>query len=315
MEVHANIDKVTAKNSLPTQVANKTGDVNWPGKSPDQDFIIEGTGVDVNYFETLGIDIIAGKSFMEVATSKEIAPIILNETAIKNMSISDPIGARITLWGYPGEIVGIAKDVQFMSLKNENEGQIFYVIPDYSNQQVSDFGVILISIKGDIPTAISIIEDEWLKINPGTPFEYHFLDEAVDKLYWEEMRLSRLMNYASVLSIFICCLGLLGLVIYSSNDRIKEIGIRKINGASISSVIALLNRDYIQWVFISFIFSFPIAWIVLNIWLQNFAYHIGIRWWTFVLSGLLTIAIALATVSWQILKVAYKNPVEVLRYE
>lgn len=315
IKAHANIDKVTAKNSLPTQVANKTGEVNWPGKSPDQDFIIEGTGVDINYFETLGIDIIAGKSFMEVTTSKEIAPIILNETAAKNMSISDPVGARITLWGYPGEIVGIAKDVQFMSLKNENEGQIFYVIPDYTNQQVSDFGVILISIKGDIPTAISIIEDEWLKINPGTPFEYHFLDEAVDKLYWEEMRLSRLMNYASVLSIFICCLGLLGLVIYNSNDRIKEIGIRKINGASISNVIALLNRDYIQWVFISFIFSFPVAWIVLNMWLQNFAYHVGIRWWTFVLSGFLTIAIALATVSWQILKVAYKNPVEVLRYE
>lgn len=315
LATHSIIDQVSAKNSLPTQVANKTGDVIWPGKDPDKEFIIEGTGVDANYFETLGIDIINGSSFLELTASKEIAPMIINETALEYMDISDPVGTRITLWGYPGEIVGIARNIQFMSLKNDNEAQIFYVIPDYTSQQVIEYGVILVKIKGSISSAIPIVQDAWNEINPGTPFEYHFLDEAVDKLYWEEMRLSRLVNYASVLSIFICCLGLLGLVMNSSNDRIKEIGIRKVNGASMSSVIALLNRDYIRWVLISFIFSFPVAWIFLNIWLQNFAYHIRIQWWNFLLAGLITLAVSLITIFWQILKVANKNPVEVLRCE
>jgi putative ABC transport system permease protein len=123
------------------------------------------------------------------------------------------------------------------------------------------------------------------------------------------------MNYASILSVIICCLGLLGLAIYNSNTKIKEIGIRKINGASILNIITLLNKEYVQWVFISFILAFPFAWITLNTWLQNFAYQINISWWLFVLSGTLTLAIALLTINWQIYKVARKNPVEVLRYE
>ena len=315
LESHTSIDRVTAKNSLPTKVANKTSELNWPGKNPDLDFIIESIGVDANYFETMDIEVINGNSFLDLTSSKEFAPLIVNETALRNMGISDPIGTRVSLWGYEGEIVGIVKDVQFMSLRNQNEGQVFYIIPDYSNQQVADFGVILVKIKGDIPSAISILEAEWNNYNPGTPFEYHFLDEAVDNLYWEEMRLSRLMNYTSFFSIFICCLGLLGLVINSSNDRIKEIGIRKINGASLSSIITLLNRDHMKWVFLSFILAFPFAWIFLNKWLQNFAYQIDISWWVFLMAGILTLTIALITVNWQIFKVARKNPVDVLRYE
>jgi putative ABC transport system permease protein len=315
LESHASIDQVTAKNSLPTKVANKTGELNWPGKNPDLDFIIESIGVDANYFETMGIEVIDGSGFLDLTSSKELAPLIVNETALKNMGINDPLGTRVSLWDYEGEIVGIVKDVQFMSLRNQNEGQVFYIIPDYSNQQIADFGVILVKVKGDISSAISLLEDEWNNYNPGTPFEYHFLDEAVDNLYWEEMRLSRLMNYASVFSIFICCLGLLGLVINRSNDRIKEIGIRKINGASLSNIITLLNRDHMKWVFISFIIAFPSAWIVLNIWLQNFAYQIKIDWWVFLFAGIVTLLIALLTVNWQIFKVARKNPVDVLRYE
>jgi ABC-type antimicrobial peptide transport system permease subunit len=315
LESHASIDQVTAKNSLPTKVANKTSELRWQGKNPDLDFIIESIGVDANYFETMGMEVINGNSFLDLTSSKELSPLIINETALKNMGISDPIGTRVSLWDYPGEIVGIVKDVQFMSLRNQNEGQVFYIIPDYRNQQVADFGVILVKIKGDIPSAISFIEDEWNEYNPATPFEYHFLDEAVDNLYWEEMRLSRLMNYTSFFSIFICCLGLLGLVINSSNDRIKEIGIRKINGASLSNIVALLNRDHMKWVFLSFILAFPIAWIFLNKWLQNFAYQINISWWVFLLAGILTLTIALLTVNWQIFKVARKNPVDVLRYE
>jgi len=309
------IENVTAKDALPTQTANKTGDLIWPGKNQNEDFIIEATGTDFEYFETLGIEIKEGRSFKESISSDNKIAFIINETALRNMGLTDPLGLQISLWGYPGEIIGIAKDVQLQTLKNKTEGQIFFVLPDFTSQQVSEYGVILIQIKGDIATAITQIQEQWSIVNPGIPFEYHFLDEAVDGLYWDEMRLSRLMNYASYLSMVICCLGLLGLSIYNSNARIKEIGIRKINGASILNIMGMLNKDYIQWVLISFVLAFPVAWIVLDKWLQNFAFQVKISWWVFLISGSVTILIALLTINGQILKTAKKNPVDILKYE
>ena len=177
------------------------------------------------------------------------------------------------------------------------------------------FGVILIKIVDDLANTLTIIEQHWAELNPGIPFDYHFLDEAVDNLYWNEMRLSKLMNLASILSVVICCLGLLGLVIHNSNIRIKEIGIRKINGASMHNIIMMLNKDYIQWVAISFIIAFPLAWIIMNDWLQNFSEKVTLSWWMFVLTGILTLTIALFTVNGQILKVAKKNPADILRHD
>jgi hypothetical protein len=313
--VHPEIKHISAKNSIPTQVANKTSEFDWPGKIRSHDFIIEATAIDPDYFRTLGIRVISGKSFTESSHYDDIVPVILNETALKNIGITDPVGTRISLWGYPGEIIGIASDVHLKSLRNEIEGQVFYPIMDYSVQELADFGVILIQIQDDIPEAIALVKKEWNAINPGTPFEYHFLDEAVDSMYWEEMRLSRLMNYASLLSIVICCLGLLGLSIYSSNARIKEIGIRKINGASIYSIILMFNKDYIPWVLISFLIAFPLAWMIIDKWLQNFTYQIDLNGWVFLIAGLIILMITFLTINGQIIKVARKNPVDILRYE
>jgi len=309
------INYVTAKNSLPSEVADKTSEMDWPGRDPNQNFIIEGTGVDVNYFETLEIEVVEGRSFTEAFTSDNKFAFVLNETAIKNMGLENPIGTEISLWGYPGQIVGIVKDVNFKSLRNEPDGQIFFIIPDYTDQELAFFGVILIKIVDDLANTLTIIEQHWTELNPGIPFDYHFLDEAIDNLYWNEMRLSKLMNLASILSVVICCLGLLGLVIHNSNIRIKEIGIRKINGASMHNIIMMLNKDYIQWVAISFIIAFPLAWIIMNDWLQNFSEKVTLSWWMFVLTGILTLTIALFTVNGQILKVAKKNPADILRHD
>lgn len=313
--LHTSIKNVTAKNALPTQIANKTSELDWPWKNQHQNFIIEAIGIDPDYFKTMGIDILKGISFSESQTTENRMSVILNEAAIKNTGLTDPIGIQISLWGNRGEIVGIVNDVQLMSLKDEKEGQIFYIIPDYTHQEMSDSGVILIQIKGDISSTLAIIQNQWYALNPGTPFEYHFLDEAVENLYWEEMRLSRLMNYASVLSIIICSLGLLGLVFYSSNARIKEISIRKVHGASWLNIMAMLNKDYVQCVLISFLVACPMAWIVLNQWLQIFAYRINLSGRVFVVSGLLILTIALLTINGQIFKAARKNPAETLRYE
>ena len=311
----SSISSVTAKNSLPTEVADKTGGIVWPGKDPSMDFIIEGTGVDFQYFETMGIKMLKGRTFTEATTSDNKYSFVLNETAIEQMGLKNPVGTEISLWDYPGKIIGVVEDVNMKSLRNETDAQIFFIIPDYKDRDMAFYGVILIKIEHDIQNALSSIENQWAELNPGIPFDYHFLDEAVGKLYQDEMRLSKLMKYASALSIVICSLGLLGLVMHSSNSRIKEIGIRKINGASMQNIMLMLNKDYIQWVAIAMIIAFPLAWIILNHWLQNFADKIELHWWIFAFSGSATLVIALITVNGQIIKVARRNPADVLRYE
>lgn len=309
------ISHVTAKNSLPTEVADKTSEMDWPGKDPAMDFIIESTGVDFQYFETMGIEVLEGRTFTEGFTSDQKFALVLNETAVKSMGLKDPVGTEVSLWDYPGRIVGIVEDVNLKSLRNDADGQVFFIIPDYMDDDIKFYGVILIKIQDDFQNTLVAIENQWAELNPGIPFDYHFLDEAVGNLYQEEMRLSKLMNYASVLSIVICCLGLLGLVMHNSNARIKEIGIRKINGASIQNIMLMLNKDYIQWVAIATLIAFPLAWIILNSWLQNFANQVEMSWWIFAIAGTATLAIALITVNGQIIKVARKNPADVLRYE
>ena len=311
----SSISYVTAKNSSPTQVADKTGDLHWAGKDPNLSFVIEATGVDFQYFETLGIDVLDGRTFSEAFTSDGKFALILNETAMKSMNLKDPVGADLSLWGYPGRIVGVVEDVNTKSLKNNIDGQVFYVIPDYEDNEISSYGVILIKIEEDIPNTLASIEQDWAELNPGIPFDYHFLDEAVEALYRDELRLSKLMNYASILSIVICCLGLLGLVIHNSSSRTKEIGIRKINGATIRNIMMMLNKNYVQWVCYSFVIAFPLAWFILDNWLRGFSEQIELSWWIFGLAGTVTLFIALITINGQILNVARKNPADVIRYE
>ena len=311
---YSEILNVTAKNSLPTLTADKTNELHWPGKDIEQDFIIEATGVDHDYFKTMGINVVQGRDFSE-SDEPDKPVFVLNETSEESMGINNPVGTMISLWGFEGEVIGIAEDIQLKSMRNKTEAQMYYIIPDFTGQELVDFGVILIRIKGNIQDAISVIRNQWTTINPGIPFEYHFLDEAVDELYWSEIRLSRLMNYASLLSVVICCLGLLGLAIHNSNARLKEIGIRKINGATTFTILIMLYKNYIQWVLISFLIASPLAWVFLEQWLQNFAYRVSIGWWIFATSLFLTLIISILTISGQILKTARLNPVDLLRYE
>ncbi|MCI0513504.1 hypothetical protein L0128_09855, partial [candidate division KSB1 bacterium] len=162
---------------------------------------------------------------------------------------------------------------------------------------------------------IAHIKGVWLETNPLTPFEYHFLDDTVDLHYQNEQRLGTLINYFSFMAIFISCLGLFGLALFSAEARTKEIGIRKILGATVSGVTILLNQEFAKWILLANLIAWPIAYYAMNRWLQNFAYHIEISWWVFVLAGGLTFLIALLTISTQAIKTALINPVEALRYE
>ncbi len=167
----------------------------------------------------------------------------------------------------------------------------------------------------NIPALISEVEKKWNSMSPGQLFSYSFLDADFNKIYNAEQRTGKLFITFAIFAIFIACLGLFGLVTYAAEQRIKEIGVRKVLGASVGEIVAMISKDFIKLVLIAFVIAFPVAWWIMNKWLQSFAYRINISWWVFALAGLLTIAIALITVSFQAIKAAIANPVKSLRTE
>ena len=306
---------VSAKNSMPTENADKTNEISWAGNN-EKIKLFEATAVDYDYFKTMGIDIKEGRSFSNQFTSDQNDSFILNELAVEQMELQNPIGQQIWLWGHKGTVVGVAKTANFQSLKEKASPQVFYMIPEYTIKGIGNSGVLLIRISPEnIQSTIATIKNTWEQFNPQTPSEFSFFDEAVNKLYWSEIQLHRFMNYGSLLAIIISCLGLFSLASFSAERRIKEIGVRKILGASVLTIIALLFSDFTKAVLISNLFAWPIAYYGMNKWLEDFAYRIDISWWVFILSGGIALLIALATVSYQAIKAATANPIESLKYE
>lgn len=311
-----NIISVTAKDCLPTTHTNRTLGIHWEGKRPDQDNIATETlKIDCDYFKTLGLKIIAGRDFSEDYATDATSGFVLNEEAVKRMEIQAPvIGKEFTLYRQKGTIIGVLKDAYFKSLHKEIEPQVYHILTDMTD--IGSEGVVLIRIAGkDIPETISSVKKIWNRVNPNVPFEYNFLDETYNNLYLTEMRVGTILNYFTILAIFVSCLGMFGLASFAVERRTKEIGVRRVLGASVSGIVALLSKDFIKWVLIANFISWPIAYIVMNEWLQNFAYRISIGILTFLFAGTIALIIALLTVSYQSIKAAVANPVESLRYE
>jgi putative ABC transport system permease protein len=244
--------------------------------------------------------------------------IIVNETAAKLLGFKDPLNQLLYRpQGYasdgkfnskPFHIVGVVKDFNFNSM-HDKVGPMVIECND-------DYGRIALRINTkNIPALISAVENKWNSMGADQPFSYSFLDEDFNKIYNAEQRTGKLFVTFAVFAIFIACLGLFGLVTYAAEQRIKEIGVRKVLGASVGEIVAMISKDFIKLVLIASVIAFPIAWWMMNQWLQSFAYRIDISWWVFVLAGLLTIAIALITVSFQAIKAAMANPVKSLRTE
>jgi putative ABC transport system permease protein len=309
-----------AKDSLPTEVNNNTSGVGWEGKSPDQNGIfMETIRVDAHYFETMGMPIVAGRGFGEEFSGDVGTAFVLNEEAVRKSGLKDPVGKSFSLYGRRGVIVGIVKDTFFRSLRQEIMPQAYY---RYSNmiKDVSGLDVILIKVKGDpagrpFRKAIDHIEKVWKNVNMITPFEFHFLDEALDAQYANERRQGRLFGVFAFLAIFISCLGLFGLASFTTEQRTKEIGIRKTLGASIPDIILLLSGDYSKAILAANLISWPMAWLAMNSWLRGFAYRISLSFWIFIAAGLAALLISWLTVGLQTMKAARANPAESLRFE
>jgi putative ABC transport system permease protein len=284
----------------------------WKGKDylPIKQFFI-----DENYFVTLGMEFVEGRNFSEeFGADVSGDAVILNEAAAKVMGWQSAIGKELTDWrgGESAKVIGIVKDFHFQSLHHVVEPLMFGLRT--KNSPYHHYLVVRMN-PHSFPASLDGLKAKWHALVPERPFEYFFLDDEFNRNYQTEERWSKIITCAAILAVFIACLGVFGLTAHAVTRRTKEIGIRKVLGASVANVVTLLSKDFVILVLCANIIAWPIAYFALNRWLENFAYRIDIGWWVFVLAGGLALMIALLTVSTQAIKAAVANPVDALRYE
>jgi putative ABC transport system permease protein len=265
--------------------------------------------VDPDFINTIGLKIIDGRDFSWDMETDKRKTVILNETAVKYFALNPSLGFELDIYNTKALVIGVVKDYHNESFQKKISPQVLWYVPGWN------FNLSIRISSNNIRETIQYIKKQWDELSPDIPFEFQFLDEKYNALYKEEDKFNLLIGYFSIIAILIACLGLFGLVSFSTQRRNKEIGIRKINGAKISEIIVLLNRDFVIRVSIAFIIAIPIAWYAMNKWLQSFAYKTELKWWIFALAGIIALGIALLTVSWQSWRAATRNPVDSLRYE
>ncbi|RQP16079.1 MAG: ABC transporter permease [Parapedobacter sp.] len=287
---------------------SSTYGLDWPGKVANRNIDFMVRSVDETLIPTLGIQVKEGKIFSN-DLGDNASYLLLNETAAKVMGLTDPVGTKVTFWGEEKTILGIVKDFHTASIHQPISPLVFY----YRPEQVS---MAMVRIKENAAReVIAELHGLYSKLNPGYPLDIKFLEESFRAQYLAEEQTLTLAKYFALLTILISCLGLFGLAAFDTERRTKEIGIRKVLGASVSGIVAMLSKDFVRLVLIAVAIASPIAWWAMNKWLADFAYRIDIEWWMFGLAGLAAVVIAVATVSWQAIRAAVANPVESLRDE
>jgi putative ABC transport system permease protein len=302
--------------SIPS--ANAFGDSYQPedeGKKKSAEINLNSFMVDEAFIPTLNIKVIKGRNF-----SKEFndsASVILNEEAVRQIGWKDPVGKWME---YPGgnntrfNVIGVVKNFNVQSLQNAITP--FALFHPSSKTYGWGSSSIVARIKGgNISNAINQFEESWKLFSTSEPFDYSFLDEAFDAQYRSEQRLGSIFSIFAALSIFIACLGLFGLSAFIAEKRTKEIGVRKVLGASVPNVVVLLSKDFLKLTLLASILAFPVAWYFMNKWLEDFAYRITISWWIFIIAACAALVVALLTISFNAIKAAITNPVKSLRTE
>ena len=299
----------THMTDAPTEIHNGTGGVSWEGKDPNLDVDFTYSAVGYDFIKTLRLQMLQGRDFSKDFPTDSVGYIV-NESALKIIGYKDPIGKPLTFWRKKGTIIGVLKDFHINSLHEKINPMVLRL------DEHIDYGNALVrTAPGKTKEALASLEKICKELNPKFPFTYQFSDEEYQKLYASEQVVSQLANYFSFLGIFISCLGLLGLVLFTSEQRTAEFGIRKVLGASPVSLFNLLSKEFLLLVLIAVFIASPLAWVAMTKWLQNYEYRIDISWWIFVVAGVLAIFIALITVSFQAIKAARANPVKSLRAE
>lgn len=303
------VESVTAAYNLPTSIGTSCVITAWPGNPHQEKLGLAYTVTDKDYFSTMGMNIVQGVPFSEKLESDSVA-YILNQQAVAAMHLKEPVGTEIdfSCWT-KGRVIGVVKDFNYRSAHSSIEPLII-VNHLWGAQHL----LVKLNRKPD-QLLYSNLEKIWKKVNPESPFNFQPLSSSLEKMYRADRRFRNLLAASSTIALILSSIGLLGVILMHVQRRAKEIGIRKVNGAKISEVMTMLNKDFVKWVVIAFVVATPIAWYAMNKWLENFAYKTELSWWIFALAGVSALGIALLTVSWQSWKAATRNPVEALRYE
>jgi predicted permease len=304
------IKSIALTTHSPTGIYNNGQDWDWEGRDPNINPLVTYFGVDPDFPETFQMKIINGESFRK-GTENSGSSVLINERFAEIMDLDNIIGARLSQEDRVLQVMGVVKDFHFTPLYREIGPLILY-----HNPEINDYSYMFIRLNpGDIPGAIKSIKEATKKFNPGFPFEYQFLDQDYDLLYRSLEREMGIVGTFTFLAILISCLGLFGLASFTAEQRTKEIGIRKVLGASASRIIFMLSREYAKWVLIANIIAWPVAYILMHRMLNEFPYRIQLSWTLFFATGLLSLVIAQITVTFQALKAAHTDPADSLRYE
>ncbi len=307
---------VTATEHPPGRIGSNSGGAKWQGKDPEQKLLVSQNRVDYDFAKTLKIQMADGRAFSPEFPSDlgsdSTGAFLINEelASLIAQDVTPVLGQALSFIGRKGKIIGIMKDFHFNSVRR--------AIPPLAlaMDHPQELGSIAIRIRpGDISESIDAIRGVWSSIIPNYPFDFKFVDQDLDRMYRAEERMVGVLKYFAGLATVISCLGLLGLASFMAEQRTKEIGVRKVLGASVPSIVALMSREFTRWVLLANLVAWPIAYLVLENWLQKFAYRIDVGWLVFLLAGALALVVALLTVSSQAIRSALSNPADALRYE
>ena len=305
---HSSVINVTSATNRPTQVGN-INPVYWEGRGPDQYETFKFVAMDVDYIKTFEMEIVDGRDFSKDLTT-DTQNYIVNEEAVKFMELENPVGKLFSIWDREGQIIGVVKNFHSRSLRNEYEPLVLTLTRNWRH----NFAFIRIRPE-NISQTLKDLEGIWKKFAPNHPFSYQFLDESFEALYQTDQRTGTLFRYFTILAIFISCLGIFGLAAFTAEQRTKEIGVRKVLGASISNIVALISKEFLILLTLSNVIAWPVAYTLMDKMLSNYAYRTSMSVWIFLLAGVLAYSIALITVGYQAFKAARTDPVNALRYE
>jgi len=305
------IQGVTATNQPPTMFSSNSWGADWDGKDPNQRFLIGIDFVDFDFPETMKIDLAAGRTFDRNFSNDNGQTFLVNEEVPKLMGLSpaEAVGKRFNFNRINGSIVGVMKNFHYNSVRNSIEPLAIVVSP-----QNLSFAVVRLKA-GDVRGSIEAVRAVWQKIYPLYPFDCRFFDQDFDQMYRSDERMGTILKVFAAMAVIIACLGLFGLASFTAEQRTKEIGVRKVLGATAPGIVVLLTKEFARWVLAANLLAWPVAYVIMRNWLQGFAYKTGIAWWLFVLAGAGALAIALATVSFQAVRAAHSDPVKALKYE
>ena len=307
---HPDIESVSSCSYLPSNIQSWIGYLDWEGRSPDQRVYPAFMSVDHDFIKTAGMTVVKGRDFSR-SRPVDAGNFIINETALRQIGIEDPLGLELRFWGNKGQVVGVVSDFSNQHMSSATAPMILTAGSWGANRNY-----LLLRLGAGNPTsALKHFRKVWEKANPGFPCEYAFLDDAFNRMYTNEQRLSQILFSFAALSVIISCLGLVGLSSYTAEEKTKEIGIRKVLGASPWKIISLFSTNFTKLVIIANAVAWPAAFIVMQRWLQDYAYRTSIGIWVFMLAGGLGLFIALLSVGYQTLRAATANPVDSLRYE